>query len=166
MNRSLLLIGVLLAGCSGATVVPIEPDQPKPKATSLPTVSEADAEMAAKRVLIERLRLERSGGFAGRTLTIDVTPAGAYRWTTDGPGPNHLNVGELEQSQLKTLADALKDFGQYKGEYVAKAGTADDFKYVLKYGDKTVTASDASPDLPARFLKLCELVANLVQANR
>ena len=149
------MLCVLLAGCATTQA-------PKPAADLAAVDTPPVRSSAEQRVLIQRVSLDRTGGFSGYKLHIDITPAGSYRSYTGSTAPGQSGLfgnehaGELDDDTRKQLLLAFTEFDHYASVYKAPNGTADDYTYTVRYGDKTVVATDASPDVPASFIHLCK----------
>lgn len=101
---------------------------------------------------VERIRFERTGGFAGIRLAAD------------------FNLGELPEDQVHTLTDLLNelDFAELP-EYLSKDPTVpDEFTYTITVESEewkhTVVTGDSSAD--AKMQELLQLLNRLLRIQR
>jgi hypothetical protein len=64
---------------------------------------------------------------------------------------------------MMQLARLFEGWETLNDAYPAEPGSADDFVTEIRYGDKTVTASDAARNLPEQFLRIKQHLESLVR---
>lgn len=138
---------------------PLEASKAAPVATTAP----AAPEPAAARPPLKRIAYARTGGFIGAAVRGTVTPGGAYRFVEDRRGVTgpYIVVGEMTPDDRRRLAAAFAGWDRLAPEYKAANGTADDYRIEIRYGDKTVVASDAADDVPPAFWAAYEQLKTL-----
>ena len=184
LRLSLVTAAVLIAGsgCTTRQGAPrpdtLNPAPPPPTAqatpgdvlppTTPPPVTPATAPAptpslpTADRTLLKRIGYVRTGGFYPDEVRVVVTPGGSYQ-ATRAKGSRGAASGELTEDQRRKLVEAFAGWDQLAPEYPARGGTADDYRIEIRYGDKTVVASDAAENLPQAFWSAYEAVSKLHQ---
>jgi hypothetical protein len=100
---------------------------------------------------VERIKFERSGGFAGMTIARD------------------LKLNELPEEQAKTITELLDDldFGELPEHMLDESGP-DQFTYVItvetKKWEHTVVTGDASA--PEKMQELLQLLNRLARTRK
>lgn len=94
---------------------------------------------------LQHVFYHRTGGIAGVDDRVEIQPDGHVGVVRRGQRPREF---PLTREQVKLLRDALENFASFKREYPAPPRSADPFRYVLRYGGKTVTASEANSNVP------------------
>lgn len=135
---------------------------PTPLPPVAATTAPAPALPLADRTLLKRISYVRTGGFYPDEVRVAVTPGGTYQ-ATRKHGSRGSTSGELSEQQRRELAEAFAGWDQLAPEYPARGGTADDYRIEIRYGDKTVVASDAAENLPQAFWSAYEAVSKLHQ---
>ena len=98
---------------------------------------------------VERIRFERTGGFAGMTIARD------------------LKLAELPPEQAHTLLELLKelDFEELAAQMTATGSIPDQFTYTItvqtRQGEYTVVSGDASA--PEKMQELLQLLNRLAR---
>lgn len=101
---------------------------------------------------VERIRFERSGGFAGLKIAKEV------------------KLDELPDDQAQRLQELLDDmdFDELPEQMTGKASMPDQFTYVItvktKGGEHTVVTSDASA--PEKMQELLQLLSRLARTRK
>lgn len=139
---------VLLAwGCGGSTPPPTtNPGQEKVHQPIFGSTQPAEDKPAT----FESISYLRTGGFAYSEVRILVSPDGSYV-LNDTRNGQHL--GHLTKDQMASLAEAFDVWKKLDEAYMPKGTVADDYRYQVRYGSKTVTASEAAESLPESVKK-------------
>ena len=101
---------------------------------------------------VERIKYERSGGFAGMRIAADFKPS------------------DLPEEQARTLLDLLDDmdFEELPENLTTKSTMPDQFTYQItvetKKGQHTVTAGDTSA--PEKFQELVRLLDRIARRRK
>lgn len=101
---------------------------------------------------IERIKFERTGGFAGMRIATD------------------LKVEDLPDEQAKSIAELLDDldFGELPQQMTNESGMPDQFTYTItvetKKWEHTVVTGDASA--PEKMQELLQLLNRLARTHK
>jgi Emfourin len=101
---------------------------------------------------VERIRFERSGGFAGMTMTRD------------------FKLDDLSEEQAQTLLELLDDldFNELPEQMVGTEPMPDQFTYTItvetRRGEHTVVTGDASA--PEKMQELLQLLNRLARTKK
>ena len=101
---------------------------------------------------VERIKYERTGGFAGMRIATDFKPS------------------DLPEEQARTLLNLLDDmdFEELPENLTTKTSMPDQFTYTItvetKKGQHTVTAGDASA--PEKFQELVRLLDRIARGRK
>jgi hypothetical protein len=106
------------------------------------------------------IEYHRSGGVAGADDRVTVTRDGKLSANGRFVGKFDAQVSEF---QLMALARTFEGWNKLQGSYPSPPGTADAFITEIKFGEKSVTASDASKAVPEDFRRARERLENLVR---
>jgi hypothetical protein len=106
--------------------------------------SKAPAEPAA----LQHIFYHRTGGIAGVDDRVEIQPDGRIGVIRRNERPREF---QLTRDQIALLHNQLSGFASLESHYPKPERIADDFQYVLRYGGRTVTASDANPNVPDKL---------------
>lgn len=95
---------------------------------------------------LQHVWYHRTGGIAAVDDRVEIQPDGHVGVVKRGQPPKEF---QLTRDQVTILRDAFGGWSLLRSDYPAPRGSADQFQYEVKYGGRTVTGSEASPDLPA-----------------
>ena len=102
----------------------------------------------------------RSGGLIGTSDHVRVSSTGTVQVTGRLFGESNTLLTEFQMMQLARLFEGWE---KLDAEYPAERGTADDFVTEIRYGDKSVTASDAARVVPEQFVRVKQRLESLVR---
>jgi hypothetical protein len=94
---------------------------------------------------LQHVWYHRTGGMAAVDDRVEIQPDGHVGVVKRGLPPHEA---QLTRDQVTVLRDAFRGWSSLRPDYPAPRGAADQYQYEVKYGGKTVTGTDASPDLP------------------
>jgi hypothetical protein len=103
----------------------------------------------------QKIEYHRTGGLVGTDDLATINPDG--RFTTSGKLLGR-HTGRLTDDQVVELNRAFDGWSRLKRNYPPDPHAADAMTVELRYGGRTVTASDASPDVPDQFTAAREAV--------
>jgi hypothetical protein len=102
----------------------------------------------------------RSGGLMGTSDHIRISSTGTVQVTGRVFGESNTLLTEFQMMQLARLFEGWE---KLDAEYPAERGAADDFVTEIRYGDKSVAASDAARDVPEQFTRVKQRLEALVR---
>ena len=97
---------------------------------------------------LQHIFYHRSGGIAGVDDRVEIQPDGRVGVIRRNERPREF---QLTRDQIALLRNQLSGFASFESRYPKPERVADDFQYVLRYGGRTVTASDANRNVPERL---------------
>ena len=109
---------------------------------------------------LQSISYHRSGGLSGTSDHITVSRTGTVQVTGRLFGEANTLLSEFQMMQLARLFEGWEKLAEH---YPAERGAADDFVTEIRYGDKTVVASDAARNTPEHFLRVKQRLESLVR---
>ena len=109
---------------------------------------------------LKPVRYHRSGGIAGTSDHITISSTGTVQVTGRLFGETSTILTDFQMMQLARLFEGWETLDDH---YPARPGAGDDFITEIRYGDKSVTASDAAREIPHRFLRVQQRLESLVR---
>ena len=97
---------------------------------------------------LQKIEYHRTGGLVGTDDLATIKPDGTF--STSGKMLGH-RTGQLREDQVAELIRVFDGWAQLKRNYPPDPHASDAMTVELRYGGRTVTASDASPELPEQF---------------
>ena len=97
---------------------------------------------------LQHIFYHRTGGIAGVDDRVEIQPDGRVGVIRRNERPREF---QLTRDQIALLRNQLSGFASFESHYPKPERVADDFQYVLRYGGRTVTASDANRNVPDRL---------------
>ena len=97
---------------------------------------------------LQHVFYHRTGGIAGVDDRVEIQPDGRVGVIRRNERPREF---QLTRDQIALLRNQLSGFASFESHYPKPEPVADDFQYVLRYGGRTVTASDANRNVPDRL---------------
>jgi len=94
---------------------------------------------------LQHIFYHRAGGSAGVDDRVEIQPDGRVGVIRRNERPREF---QLTRDQIALLRNQLSGFASFESHYPKPERVADDFQYVLRYGGRTVTASDANRNVP------------------
>jgi hypothetical protein len=125
--------------------------------------SAIDRERAEAVASLESVSYHRSGGLAGSSDHITISRTGTVQVTGRLFGESSTLLSEFQMMQLARLFEGWEKLADH---YPAAQGAADDFVTEIRYGDKTVVASDAARNMPDQFVRAKQRLELLVRDLR
>jgi hypothetical protein len=110
---------------------------------------------------LKPIEYTKTGGIAGTREVITIASDGEIR--ASGRLLGKERHGTLTAAQVAELAALFEGWDQLRSDYDAPKGTADDFHFVVKHGDKSVSASEAATDLPPTLRKIAARLEQLAR---
>jgi hypothetical protein len=104
---------------------------------------------------LQKIEYHRTGGLVGTEDLATIKPDGTF--TTSGKLLGR-HTGRLTDDQVAVLIRVFDGWSDLKRNYPPDPHAADAMTVELRYGGRTVTATDASPDLPEQFRTAREAV--------
>jgi len=97
---------------------------------------------------LQHVYYHRTGGFAGVDDRVEIQPDGRAGVIRRNERPREF---PLTRAQVDLLRDQLRDFRKWESHYPKPPRGADNFEYELRYGGRTIHASDANPNVPEKL---------------
>jgi hypothetical protein len=144
-----MLALILGGGCAGTPSSASHPAPPSPATTQASAPSSAP----------QSISYFRSGGIVGRGLGIVIDPRGHYQVLG---GPANLVEGQLSSAEQAELRSLFEGWDQMSDNYPAPETVADVYQREIRYGPKSVTASDAAVNLPPRVRQVSQWLEALI----
>jgi hypothetical protein len=94
---------------------------------------------------LQHVYYHRTGGIAGVDDRVEIQPDGLVGVIRRNERPREF---PLTRDQVTLLREQLRDFGKWESHYPRPPRAADNFEYELRYGGRTIHASDANPNVP------------------
>lgn len=109
---------------------------------------------------LQPITYHRSGGLIGASDHITISSTGTIQVTGRLFGETSTLLTDFQMMQLARLFEGWEKLDDH---YPAPRGAADDFVTEIRYGDKTVAASDAARNVPEQFLRIKQRLESLVR---
>ncbi|MEU6310112.1 hypothetical protein [Streptomyces sp. NPDC047014] len=147
-----VLGAAVLAGCGPSDSATPDAAPPRPSSTQPATTSTTSTTTTSPAPADSLLRLTRTGGFAGRTHTLQVQQDGS--WTLLDADARPERTGRLTEPELAALRTALReaDFARLPRTTTGGPTIYDGFAYTFVHAGHEVASDDGS--LPPALAKV------------
>ena len=117
-----------------------------------------DAQIATTQPSDAVIAYHRTGGLAGTGDWIVISPDGQMK--VSGRILGDYTV-QLPEGTVGKLESRMQGWKKLKPNYPAERGVRDDFQIAIRYGGRTVVASDTARDVPAEFERARDMLEGL-----